>query len=167
LGCSECFNLHTWSTAEKVIFDVGTLVSAIVRRDDSGLTLSGGEPFDQYEQMITLLTGVRKADPERSIIIFTGYSRDELIDMGRYDDLFGLVDVLVSGRYIKELPNENSNSLLSSTNQEYILLSKRHPKEELFSLNSRVEVHFTEVDTVKVTGFPSKDLIKEMRKEFT
>ena len=163
LGCAGCFNTHTWSSEKRTLVRVGNLVAST--REVQGVTISGGEPFNQYGALIALLTGIRKADPDKSIIVFTGYSRDELIDMDRYYQLFGLVDVMVSGRYRKDLPDRNPNTLLSSTNQEYILLSGRHTKQELFSLKGNIEIIVSGDGSAKITGFPSVRTINNIRRE--
>lgn len=129
-----------------------------------GLTVSGGEPFQQYESLIALLSFVKKFNPERSVIVFTGYTRDELIDMGKYEGLNEIIDVLVSGRYEMDNPNERKGSLLASNNQEYILLTKRHTKQELFNLEGDVEVIIDEAGNYKVTGFPSVKVITEFKR---
>jgi anaerobic ribonucleoside-triphosphate reductase activating protein len=137
----------------------------IIYESGQDLTLSGGEPFEQFEPVLALLKEVKRKSPEKSILVFTGYYMEELETMVKYESLEGLVDVLVSGRYIEKKRNPNKHTLASSSNQKVIRLSSRHTEEELEALNRGVEVMIG--NEVKITGFPSRELIREMKKELS
>lgn len=67
----------------------------------SGVTLSGGEPFEQAETMSRLARAVRGRGG--NVWCYSGYTFEELLDWSRFDRtvaaLCGLIDVLVDGRY--------------------------------------------------------------------
>ncbi len=66
----------------------------------SGVTLSGGEPFEQAEGLIPLCREIRRMG--KNIWIYSGYTFEQLwegaVPFGQ--ELMGLCDVLVDGRFI-------------------------------------------------------------------
>src|SRR5262249_19665272 len=73
LGCKGCMSVDTWATrpANTPIDEVITRLDSWLSEAD-GLTVSGGEPFDQPKAIIALLTAVR-ARVRGDILLFTGY----------------------------------------------------------------------------------------------
>jgi len=71
----------------------------------SGVTLTGGEPFDQAAALLSFAQRLRTEKPNLSIWAYSGYLYDELlaaIPSKAARDLLGLVDVLVDGPFIEE-----------------------------------------------------------------
>jgi len=103
------------SSAENIIEQLpdGKLVS--------GLTFSGGEPFQQAEALVQ----VAKAAKLRglSIVTYTGYRYELLLETGIPDpavrELLSLTDVLVDGPYEQE-SRDISLAFRGSTNQRLI-----------------------------------------------
>ena len=67
-----------------------------------GLTLSGGEPFEQAEDCLTIAKAAHAH--WLNVWAYTGYTMEHLRENGTADQiaLLAEVDVLVDGRYIKE-----------------------------------------------------------------
>ncbi len=115
--CEDCFQPETWDfnygdpfTEETQQELIESLKPAYVR----GLTLLGGEPMEPKNQraLLPFLKRVRRELPEKDIWCFTGFRLDdELWQEGSYprcevtDELLSLIDVLVDGRFKKELKN--------------------------------------------------------------
>src|SRR5262245_17271767 len=72
LGCPGCFNpqTHAFTGGERV--PVEALFGRLVDRGDAieGLTVSGGEPLQQFRPLLVLLRRVREQTP-LSVIVFT------------------------------------------------------------------------------------------------
>jgi anaerobic ribonucleoside-triphosphate reductase activating protein len=89
-----------------------------------GLTISGGEPFDQAEALLELLRLLRQAQPELEVLAYSGYELEELQAAGGAQAaLLGELDMLLDGAYREELPG----TLIwrGSDNQRLHLLTPR------------------------------------------
>jgi anaerobic ribonucleoside-triphosphate reductase activating protein len=65
-----------------------------------GLTVSGGEPFDQPEELGNLLRMVKKMSLHT--LVYTGYPYHSIA--GRYPDILREIDVLIDGPYQQRIP---------------------------------------------------------------
>ncbi len=115
--CEECFQPETWDFNYGEPFTEATEQEILELLKPSyirGLTLLGGEPMEPKNQRVLLpfLRRVRRELPEKDIWCFTGFRLDdELWQEGSYprceatDELLGLIDVLVDGRFQKDRKN--------------------------------------------------------------
>lgn len=113
--CDGCQNLETWD------FDGGHEVQISDIADDykkhkliDGITLSGGDPFFQQEGCVELL----KLLPGVNVWIYTGFEYEEICDT----ELAKMADVLVTGKFVKELACEGK--MYGSSNQKIIRRKK-------------------------------------------
>ncbi len=128
--CRGCFNEETWDFLYGRPFTVETeqeILEALSPDFVDGLSLLGGEPFEQQNQRVLLpfLKEVRSYFPQKSIWCYTGYLfEEELLRDSRArcestDELLGLIDVLVDGEYMEEL-KDISLPFRGSSNQRII-----------------------------------------------
>jgi anaerobic ribonucleoside-triphosphate reductase activating protein len=114
-----------------------------------GLTLSGGEPFDQSEPLAVLCQQVRACG--LNLVCFTGYALDEL--QGSADPaqlaLLAELDLLVAGPFLEDQPC--ALPLVASANQRLHFLSDRLTPESLREL-PRAEVIIRDGEVI-VSGF--------------
>lgn len=89
----------------------------------SGVTVSGGEPFDQAEPLAGLLETIREARPDWNALLYTGYLLGELEPREETAKLLRLVDILVDGPYRCDLPQ--THPLAGSGNQRVHYLTDR------------------------------------------
>ena len=140
--CEECFQPETWN------FDFGEPFTEEVEKKilDSlspyyvnGLTLLGGEPFEPSNQraLIPFLKRVREAYPNKNIWCFTGFTLDgELWRDGSHprcevtDEMLSLIDVLVDGRFVRDL-KDISLKFRGSSNQRIIDVKKTLEQGEI------------------------------------
>lgn len=102
-GChnpeSHDFEGGTDMTAEEVFADI--MKNPHLR----GVTFSGGEPFEQVPALLKLAGMIKEAG--LSLMSYSGYTLEEL--RGRHDaetdELLGMLDILVDGRYVESLRN--------------------------------------------------------------
>jgi len=119
IRCPGCISSDTWASRPPGLTLPGLLarISGWLETAD-GVTISGGEPFDQPEALESLLRSVRKRT-DADILVFSGYEMPILADLlGRMPDL---IDALVSGRYRPELGR--GKALRGSANQDLHLLT--------------------------------------------
>lgn len=109
LGCVGCVSQDTWAAdgAEHSVDALADEVLRHVRTDElDGMTVSGGEPFEQIDGLIALLAQVRRATSGRAfdILVYSGHTLAELRRSAGADQVLALVDVLVDGRYRSTRP---------------------------------------------------------------
>ena len=169
-GCSSGFT-HPHKKVNLVPpFELATWVANIDGIE--GITLSGGEPFEQAEAVLQLLRGIKALRPELSIFLFSGYEHDFLAQSSdpNIKQVMEQIDMLSSGPFISELYDE---ALLwrGSSNQELVYISDRHdPSEEVgWRKTSPIEEINMNSTSLEYTGFKGKNghLFKHLRKAGT
>ena len=130
LGCPGCFNPQTHPFSGGEIAAGEELFQRIVELGPAieGLTLSGGEPFQQREAVAALLARIRR-ETNLSVIVFTGYAWEELQAMPKAAGLLAGVDVLIAGRYVAA--ERVARGLRGSANKTIHLLTPRYTLAEL------------------------------------
>ena len=161
LGCKGCFNPESWSSKTKNLINVEELADKILSHNLDGLAISGGEPFQQPISLLHFLKYLYKnKNPfPKGILIYSGYTEEELQKIPEYSQILNYIDEIVSGRYEENL--KVYDSLLSSSNQKFIWGNQKNIIEEEL-MNQSFEI-IIEEDGLKLTGFPN--LSKEIRNE--
>ncbi|MDL2310769.1 anaerobic ribonucleoside-triphosphate reductase activating protein [Peptostreptococcaceae bacterium OttesenSCG-928-C18] len=132
LGCKNCFNKEyqdfnfgTIWTDEETSKVLDYLNNDIVE----GLTILGGEPFDNTKGLLEIISNIRKKT-DKSIWIFSGYVFEKLIKDEDNKRLLELCDVLVDGPFVEELKNLRLK-FRGSENQRIIDLNKTFKSNEI------------------------------------
>lgn len=162
LACPGCWSPHTHSTTEGYVVDAYAFAEKIAAETPTlKFTISGGEPFQQVGGLALLIAGLRDNYAD-SIIVYTGYTMKELMQLPKKKnqhfsaaDLLNrrgicCPDVLVSGRFNKNLPH--GRELRSSSNQTLEFLTDRYSLKD-FDVSNDFEVHASG-DLSITTGFP-------------
>ena len=100
--CKGCHNPEAWSFDYGVPFTDGLqqkIIDSIKPYWIQGLTICGGEPFENEDGLIPFLERVRIECPDKDIWIYSGYTYEEV--KGR--ELLHYCDVLVDGVFIEDL----------------------------------------------------------------
>ncbi len=158
-GCAGCFNTSTHDfspnktmTAEQVLCQVPDGVE--------GLTISGGEPFEQPSGLLALLKAARFS-PRRtlSVLVYTGFTLKEIkTDEARMEAL-PFIDLLIAGPYDESRP-EKTALARGSTNQTFHFLSPRYTLNDLY-LPARSEISIGADGSLTGTGFSRLSSIVE------
>ena len=116
----------------------------------SGVTLLGGEPLQQLDNLSWLLQRLGQTDLD--IMLYTGYEFEEVQSFAIAPVIEQYVDILVTGRYEQSLRN---TSLLwrGSENQQVRFLSDRFKSSDFVDCN-QVEIHIDEFGAVTTLGYP-------------
>ena len=140
--CPDCFQPQTWDFDYGRAFTDETKAEIFAELDKpfvNGLTVLGGEPFEPRNQreLLPLLREVREKYPDKTIWCFTGFRlEDELLRSGSYprcevtDALLACIDVLVDGRFVKEL-KDISLQFRGSRNQRVIDMERTREAGEI------------------------------------
>lgn len=130
LGCPGCFNpeSHAFNTGQQ--HPVDQLAGQILARKHSleGLTISGGEPLYQHRALENLLAIIRK-NSNLSVLVFSGYTLDEIRRIPGSQAFLEKIDVLIAGRY--QADQRVASGLIGSANKTIHLLSSRYTISDL------------------------------------
>jgi anaerobic ribonucleoside-triphosphate reductase activating protein len=128
LGCAGCFNptTHDAGAGDEAYVEV-LLAQMAATPGIEGLTLSGGEPFQQPAAAAALLQGAHELG--LSTLVFSGYTLEELRAMPAAAAGLAHVDVLVDGRYVST--DRLAEGLRGSANQRIQLLTPRYTREQV------------------------------------
>lgn len=145
-GCPGCSNPELWSREGRHSVPVSEILRAITAICDQypvdGFTISGGEPMDQAEELLELVRGLSVLSGD--ILVFSGYSYEELLEREAAAAVLDWIAVLVDGEYRAE---QNQQLILrGSANQRVLLfemdLESRY-EEYLSQRNSKIQnLHF-------------------------
>ena len=108
IGCVGCQSQHLWPAAGGTAWDVGDVANEALRYG-TPITILGGEPFDQPESLAKLLEALRIVAPERHIMVYSGYTYEQLRERMLTDPWVALaivmIDLLVDGPFIYQADN--------------------------------------------------------------
>lgn len=139
--CENCFQPQTWDFQYGQPFTKeteGQLLDMLKPSYIGGLTVLGGEPFEPENQrgLLPFLKRVREIYPEKTIWAFSGFTLEELRAEGKHpncevtEEMLGLVDVLVDGRFVEAL-KDISLRFRGSKNQRVIDMKKTRENGEI------------------------------------
>lgn len=124
LGCTGCFNPATHPSGGEAVA-VAEIARAVRASGADGVTVSGGEPFEQPDALLDLVTSLAGT----SIIVFSGFTRGEIERQPLGPAILARIDVLVDGRYVEK--RRLARGLRGSANQVVHLLSARHQMADI------------------------------------
>lgn len=132
--CKGCFQKETWDFSYGEEFSKETeekILEMLAPTYINGLTILGGEPFEEENQraLLPFVKRVRAAYPKKDIWVFSGYTLEEMMTEGMRPrcevtrELLSLIDILVDGRFEEDKKNI-SLKFRGSENQRIIDLNK-------------------------------------------
>lgn len=162
LACSGCMSRDTWEPRPDTEVDVETVLAWIRRLPGplDGVTVSGGEPFQQSGPLAELLHGLRKLTTEagvtRDLLLFSGYAWPRLRGGATHQPALALCDAVVAGPYVAR--RNTGSPLRGSDNQEVVPLTplghERYGAEALARYGERRLQVMTNGRELRVIGIP-------------
>ncbi len=160
LGCPGCFNPETHPfkrgrsvTAPELLNEIVPWIEKI-----EGLTISGGEPFQQGRSLAVFLHLVRTLTT-LSVVVFSGYRLEELEKIRYAQEAMQYIDVLIAGRF--EQDHRLATGLKGSANKTIHLLTSRYTLADLEQtpagevlIDPNGDIHLTGIDPI--TWLPTK-----------
>lgn len=116
--CPDCFNKEIWDFNAGNKFDEmakNQLFSYLSNPNVKGLSVLGGEPLMQGEELRDLLKEVKEKYPNKMIYLWTGFYLSEIKDDVRLG-ILSYCDFVIDGRFEKDKKDLNLN-LRGSSNQ--------------------------------------------------
>lgn len=121
--CKGCMSRHSWEYDPQAERSVEWIIDVVryysEKYEVDGITISGGEPFDQAD--LTHLLSALAHYGHGDVLLYTGYYIDEL---KAYTEALENVSVLIDGPYVDEL-NDNM-PLRGSSNQNVYVLKQEY-----------------------------------------
>ena len=118
--CEGCHNPQTWNYRSGDIWTLGKVIRTAL---DSpyNVTFSGGEPFLQKEELLEAVYALKRQG--KNIWVYTGFTYEELVDDMYALSILANIDVLVDGKFVKELADPTLK-FRGSSNQRIIDVQK-------------------------------------------
>lgn len=123
-GCPACHNPDTHDPAAGYERDVDDVIADMMRAFDDdplldGVTISGGEPFEQAADCARVANAARSAGA--NVWVYTGWTIEEIAARSNDDELalVRAADVLVDGRFVETLRTLDVR-FVGSSNQRVI-----------------------------------------------
>lgn len=157
-NCKGCIAVNTKSGSYDEM-DVDVLAHRIVSSSCEGITVSGGEPFLQTAALLELFRKI-KLERDIGIIVYSGFTLEEVQKDVEKSRLLPYIDILIDGRYVQEL--DDGRAYVGSSNQVIHYLTVRYITEEneyYAASKRRAEIKFTSNRAVLI-GIPSKSVLK-------
>lgn len=163
IRCPGCISADTWGPGHRRL-SLEQLLEQIPPwlHEAEGITISGGEPFDQFDALRSLLEGLRQLS-ELDILVYSGYSLEQLDEPLLQTK--GLIDALISDPYIEA--HSQTMALRGSDNQRLSLLTPLgrarlgHYERLLEPADKALDLMFDESGSVWMAGIPRRgDLLR-------
>lgn len=120
--CPGCIAPELWEPGEAQPIAPLALALRPLLSEVDGLTISGGEPFEQATALTALLDLLRN-EQDVEVLVYSGYRLEELRALPDMEPLLSRVDLLIDSPFIDSEPN--TLQWRGSDNQRVHLLSDR------------------------------------------
>ena len=159
--CEGCISpeLQSPSGAEVDERILAALLARIAEKNECrGLTISGGDPFEQAGALLELLKQVRGVFED--ILVYTGYCLSEIMCGAAGEEgkqCLEYIDVLIDGRYIRSL-NSPDCVLRGSSNQNILFFrDDKRPLYEEYMKKGRIVETFAHDNMTIITGIINEE----------
>jgi len=153
LHCKGCWNFRMWSFEKREEYSVTQLFEMAIAEKVEGITILGGEPLDQIDEVFQLCTECKKTG--LSVMVFTGYELSEIRNSDKVK-IMSVADILITGRYDEKLRTLN-HQWIGSTNQQILFLTDRY-KDFGIENGNYMEIDIEENGKMTILGFPTSDM---------
>ncbi len=164
IRCPGCFNPHLWADRGAALVPTSEFAAGLVDQaraaGSQGLTLLGGEPFEQAAASAVVARSFREAG--LSVMTFTGYLHRDLQRWSAdREDIAGLLaatDLLADGPYLQDRP-DLQRPWIGSTNQGLTALTGRYRDllKDVGAQPDRIEIRVAPDGTIGLNGWASDD----------
>lgn len=165
IRCPGCISADTWRVTPATVI-AQELVDSLHPwlSECDGVTISGGEPFDQLPGLTTLLKEIHKRH-EINVLVFSGHPYETLLESE--PAWGGLIDALVSDPFVEAVAQ--TKSLRGSDNQRlHCLTPTGHAlfscyDRSITEADKRLDIMFAEDGTVWLAGIPTRGSMAKFR----
>lgn len=159
LRCEGCISVDTWATAKTLIpiEQLMTKLSSYLPLID-GITISGGEPFDQFEALLAIVVQLRERT-KVDILVYTGYGVEDITD--QLQQIKPYIDVLISDPFQRQ--SSQTLRLRGSDNQRLHCFTSQavekfsYYQQAVTTEDKVLDVMFDAEGVVWFAGIPRRD----------
>jgi anaerobic ribonucleoside-triphosphate reductase activating protein len=151
IACKGCVSQDTWATDTSKEMTVATLLSWCRKISDEkldGITISGGEPFDQAVALSALLDALlawrSSAKLDFDILCYSGYTLTTL--QKKHAKILAKMDALIPEPFIATQPL--TQAWRGSSNQPLVLLSDRARARMQAFVDAPIDAHDKRIQTM-------------------
>lgn len=158
--CRGCMAKDTWDIDGGQTVDLADLIDlfqSFPAPEVTGITVSGGEPFNQPEALRALATWLRESycRPDQDILLYSGYGKEMLVRT--HPETISMIDALISEPFVERLATHPSLRWRGSSNQILTIFSGlgrlRYQSEVEAPSHGDLQVGVDE-DCVSIIGVP-------------
>ncbi|HRI29506.1 MAG TPA: anaerobic ribonucleoside-triphosphate reductase activating protein [Chitinophagales bacterium] len=160
LRCKGCWNTETWAFNRGHLYSTEQLIDQILAQKEyiEGVTILGGEPFDQYQELLELCQSIKAHN--LTIMLYTGYEMDELQQKAQ-TGIINHLDILITGRFIESKKNVFLQ-WIGSDNQQIHFLSDAYANYKLDNGNYIEVIIDEELGQTNFVGFVNRAEVKKI-----
>ena len=165
IRCKGCVSADTWGTGHGGvrIEEIMATINPWLNTAD-GITISGGEPFDQPEALGNLLSLLRSRT-DIDILVYSGHPFEKISPL--VEKFKGNLDALISDPY--EEHTTQTTALRGSDNQRLHCLTPlgesrfRNFNHKLTESDKTFDIMFDEEGTIWLAGIPGRDDMRRLK----
>lgn len=154
--CKGCMLPETWPHQVRFEVDPAVIINRVSEAAE-GITVLGGEPFEQPQDLLALLKTAKQRN--LSTIVFTGF---ELAALQRrlphFDRFESVMDVLVDGPYVASLRSFDV-PMIGSRNQQFHFFTDRYTMADF--PGNKIEIRLKKDGTVQFNGMGDFEQLKK------
>lgn len=153
IKCPGCFNIAAQNPKDGDEIKISEIITLIKsNKKIRGVTIAGGEPFDQLSELKLLLSEIKKACPHLDILLYSGYEFSTIKKHREMFEVAKLSDILISGPFIKE-KSPDPRSWIGSTNQKITFFNDQLKKELTpWPTKKTIEIHVKNQNLIHIFG---------------
>ena len=158
IHCEGCFAKDTWDFSDRLLMAPAGIIGQM-HPTEEGITVCGGEPFDQKKELAELLC--LAWEKGLSTVLYTGYTYESLTNS--HDEnvatILSHTDILMDGPFVlSQLSTENP--LIGSSNQRIRFLTKRYSFKDM--RRNKLEVRIKKNGIFSINGMAEYNKIHEL-----
>src|SRR4051812_21453201 len=161
IRCAGCCNPEMFDERRGEPAELAALATRIERaraRGVEGVTFLGGEPFEQAAELAVLARHARRL--AMTVMVFSGYTLDQLRARSDAAELLALTDLLVDGPYDRAQPEPAppaGRRWIGSANQQmHYLTAAYSPDDPQMREANTIEIRLSNGALV-INGWPAAD----------
>lgn len=124
INCSGCCNQEYIPKVGGISLSVEELFNKVANNPVEGITILGGEPLDQSEELLKFLK-LLKSKTNWGIMLFTGYTWETILKSPDKKKVIDMCDLVISEPFIQKLLS-NKRRWIGSSNQKIHFITDRY-----------------------------------------
>jgi anaerobic ribonucleoside-triphosphate reductase activating protein len=160
IRCPGCIVPETWTRGEEHQLPLAALLAALETMLDgaAGLTISGGEPFEQPQALSAIIAFARERS-NGDILVYSGHPLEHLAS--RHPEIVANIDALISDPFLASEPD--ARPFIGSANQRLTLSTPlgRDRYAERTDSTRRIDVAFTH-DRILLSGVLQRGVLRAL-----